>query len=423
MLLAFSVTNFKSIKETQTISMAGTSLAGPHAATHVDYPGQGAGVLPCAIIYGANASGKSNLLDAIFRMRQMVRLSQSDSQIGKKLQALPFLLDASCLEQPTTFEVSFLRELVRFDYGFTFTEERICQEWLYSYPEGRRRKLFERDGMKLDFGTGMRGAKKILESFLNEKALFLSVATQNRNSELSVVKDFFENIFAINHISVASETLAQSFLKEDVDGRTIKFLEAIGTGVCEYKMDVSEFSDEQKTVFSALGEFFANLKIPTPDIELLQNNYEVKLGHRSVANDVVYFGGEAESAGTRRLLLLLNGVFKVLDNGDIAMIDEIDASLHTHAVEAIVQLFLNPNINTKGAQLIATTHDTNLMNPEILRRDEIWFSEKDMQGASQYFSLAEVKRRKLEVFEKSYLQGRYGAVPSNVTSRLFYLKN
>jgi AAA15 family ATPase/GTPase len=139
----------------------------------------------------------------------------------------------------------------------------------------------------------------------------------------------------------------------------------------------------------------------------------------SATDDVVYFGGESESAGTRRLLLLLNGVFKVLDNGNAAMIDEIDASLHTHAVEAIVRLFLDPAVNRNGAQLIATTHDTNLLDPDTLRRDKIWFSEKDMHGASQYFSLAEVKRRKHEVFERSYLQGRYGAVPPNVSASLF----
>jgi hypothetical protein len=274
--------------------------------------------------------------------------------------------------------------------------------------------------MRLDFGPGMRGAKKILESFLDEKALFLTVATQNKNSALSIVRGFFENIFAINHISVASQILNQSFSKEEVDERSIRFLEAIGTGICEFRLDVSEYSEEQKNIVRELGHFFVtNLKIPEAHLELDQKNYEVKLGHMSATDDVVYFGGESESAGTRRLLLLLNGVFKVLDNGNVAMIDEIDASLHTHAVEAIVRLFLDPAVNRNGAQLIATTHDTNLLDPDTLRRDEIWFSEKDMHGASQYFSLAEVKRRKHEVFEKSYLQGRYGAVPSNVSASLF----
>jgi hypothetical protein len=335
-------------------------------------------------------------------------------------QALPFLLDANSSQQPTAFEISFLSDRVRFDYGFTFTEETISEEWLYSYPEGRRRKLFERERMRLDFGPGMRGAKKILESFLDEKALFLTVATQNKNSALSIVRGFFENIFAINHISVASQILNQSFSKEEVDERLIRFLEAIGTGICEFRLDVSEYSEEQKNIVRKLGHFFVtDLKIPEAHLELDQKNYEVKLGHMSATDDVVYFGGESESAGTRRLLLLLNGVFKVLDNGNVAMIDEIDASLHTHAVEAIVRLFLDPAVNRNGAQLIATTHDTNLLDPDTLRRDEIWFSEKDMHGASQYFSLAEVKRRKHEVFEKSYLQGRYGAVPSNVSASLF----
>lgn len=422
MLLAFSVTNFKSIRDTQTLSMVGSSLKGPHSPMPINFPGGGAGILPCAIIYGANASGKSNLLEAFTRMHSMIFTSQARTLRDEKIRWIPFLLDESASAKPTSFEVSFLRNDVRYDYGFEHDDVSIHNEWLFSYPEGRRRKLFERQGMEVSFGPAMRGSKKLLASFLKGNTLFLTIATQNEHPDLSPVTEFFDDVFALNQISVASRALNQSFAKEEVDSRSIKFLGAVGTGVCAYKLETSDISEENRKKISELVKVLAahsDIEIPEGGIPIEEKEYEVKLGHRSTSDEIVYMGGESESAGTRRLLLLMNNIFRVLDSGDIAFIDEIDASLHTFAVQAIVNLFVDPQINRKGAQLIATTHDTNLLDPELLRRDEIWFSEKAKNGASEYFSLAEIKSRKREVFEKSYLQGRYGAVPDFLDKSMF----
>lgn len=422
MLLSFSVTNFRSIHETQTLSMTGTSLGGPRPPMDVEYPGDGVGVLPCALIYGANASGKSNMLSAFTRLKSLIAHSHSGLEKTGRLGYSPFLLSEEASAAPTTFEVSFIASGIRYDYGLSYTEDEIEEEWLYSYPEGRRRKLFEREGISISFGQGMRGAKKVLSSFVGKTSLFLSVAAQNNHEELSVVSSFFLRTFAFNQISVASELLNRSLSDGEVDPRAIAFLEYVGSGVCDFTVETSEMSAEQKKVLGELFRVIANARGgegDSPELKLDEKEFEVKLGHRSSKGEIVYFKGALESAGTRRLLLLMNYIFQVLDSGDIAVIDEIDASLHTFAVEAIFALFCDERVNKSNAQLIATTHDTNLLDLEAMRRDEIWFVEKDRSGASEYFSLAELNVRRGEAAEKAYLDGRYGATPSRVPSELF----
>lgn len=422
MLLTFSVSNFKSIRDTETLSLVGTPLSGPHSPISVAYPGGSYGVLPCAVIYGANASGKSNILDAFVHMQKLVLDSHSAGRKTKGLKFFPFLLDPVCVDEPTVLEVSFIRNRVRYDYGFSYDASEIKEEWLYSYPEGRRRKLFERQGMRIDFGQGMKGAKKVLTSFLNETSLFISVATQNSHEELSQVSGFFFDIFSLNKIAVASSIIDQNFSDGEVDRRAIHFLEGIGSGICDFRVDANDVSEEHKKVMGDLFKVLASYQglDSSEDVpEVDDKEYEVRLGHRMSSGESVFFKGNQESAGTRRLLLMMNYLFTVLDEGDVAIIDEIDASLHTFAVEAILMLFLDPRINKKGAQIIATTHDTNLLNQKHLRRDEIWFVEKESNGSSEYFSLAEIKGRKGEATEKAYLQGRYGATPPRLPTELF----
>lgn len=420
MLLSFTVTNFKSLKDTQTLSMVGTSLKGPHKPFALSYPGEGSGVLPCAIIYGANASGKSNLLDAFIRMKNMVFASYTHTQKYRRLPYHPFLLDDEAAQQETVFDISFIQSGIRYDYGFSYNEEKICEEWLFSYPEGRRRKMFERKDLEIEFGSSMKGAKKVLAGFLSNTSLFLTVGTQNNHEELSAVSNFFEKTYTSNKITVETALLNQSFSKEIIDKRSISFLEAIGTGICQYRVDSSDLSEEKKKTITEVIKLFSKFgELGVTENDFDEKDHQIKLGHKNSEDKVIFFSGDMESAGTRRLLLMLNKIFKALDEGYLAIIDEIDASLHTYAVEIIVGLFLDPVMNAKGAQLLATTHDTNLLNTEFVRRDEIWFVEKNRVGESNYFSLAEIKSRKDEVFEKSYLQGRYGAIPARLQNLLF----
>ncbi|WP_299702545.1 ATP/GTP-binding protein [uncultured Tateyamaria sp.] len=414
MLLSFSATNYKSISDTQTLSLVGSKLKGPREPLELLVPGGGNGVLPCAIIYGANAAGKSNLVNAMSIMRRLVLDSHRDAAREASLPARPFLLDDDYEGEPTAFEVSFMVDSIRYDYGFSFDESQFLEEWLFSFPEGRRRKLFEREDGSISFGSGMKGEKRSLERFLRENALFLSIATQNKHEELSAVFSFFEDMFFSNRISVGGHVIDAAFKENEIDERTIRFLEAIGTGVVGYQQTEANRPDEIKamlTDFRALIEKHAEPSDPSelPDVE--EKEFKIELGHLTKAGEKKFFAGSLESAGTRRLLVIMNRIFEVLDKGQVAIIDELDASLHSVAVKAMLALFFDPTVNKNNAQLIATTHDTNLLDPEFLRRDEIWFVEKEVSGESQYFSLAEIVARKGEVFEKSYLAGRYGALP------------
>jgi AAA15 family ATPase/GTPase len=414
MLLTFSATNYRSIKETQTLSMVGTALKGAHPTIQVDAPGVSHGVLPCAVIYGANASGKSNLLSAFSSLRRMVLRSHSSELGTSNIGQFPFLLDKEFADKPTQFEISFLVQKVRYDFSVKFDNNNILEESLFSFPEGRRRKLYERASGEVTFGPEMKGAKKSLVEFMKESSLFISTATQNKHPELFQVSSFFNEVFLSTRVSVESSLLNNAFGKNEIDIRVIKFLEALGTGVVSYRQIASDTPAE---LFQILKDFMVvvqkhadpegKLALPPPD----EKKFEIQLAHFAKDGSEKFFSGELESAGTRRLLILMNEIFKVLDNGDIAIVDELDASLHSLAVEAIIKLFADAEFNKTGAQLIATTHDTNLLNPNILRRDEIWFVEKQGDGSSSYYSLAEIVNRKGEIFEKSYLQGRYGALP------------
>ena len=412
MLLNFSVSNHLSIYDEQTISLIGTKLGGPHAPMPTDFRSDG--VLPCAIIYGPNASGKSNLLIALMFMRNQVLHSHSRAN-NNGIPCRPFMLADDEPIKPTTMEISFVANNIRYDFGFVATPEAYIDEWLFSYPEGRRRKLYERHEQDVSFGSEMKGAKKMLVDFMRPTSLFISTATQNLHEELAPIRDFFESFYMSNQISVAQDLINATFKEGQIDPRSIEFLERIGTGVVDYKQTEIDIPETFKLMSK---EFIGVLKKHMgdgedfPDFPDDEKNYSIELAHKARNNKKIYFNTENESSGTRRLLLILNGIFKALDDGKLVIIDELDASLHTLAVESIITLFTDSTINTKGAQLIATTHDTNLMGSEKLRRDEIWFVEKDIYGASSYYSLAEIKSRKHEKFEEGYLQGRYGAVPS-----------
>ena len=192
------------------------------------------------------------------------------------------------------------------------------------------------------------------------------------------------------------------------DPRIFTFLENIDTGVIGFRERVSEFAEElAKSLNRAMGDS------ERTDASSIDVKNIIELAHRSVTGERVYFDLDMESSGTRRLLIMLSEVFRALDEGSPTLIDELDSSLHTHASEAVVNLFCSPEINRNGAQLIATTHDTNLMKPSLLRRDQSWLIEKTTDGATELFPLTEFRTRAGDDIEKGYLQGRFGAVPSD----------
>lgn len=412
MLLRFEVGNHLSIANLHELSLVATKLKGPENGL-LPIPGVATmKALPTALIYGANASGKSNFVRAIAFMREAVLSSHSKGTPTGGVPREPFALDDESDAKPSHFEAEFLVGDTRYIFGFTCDDRSFLSEWLYSFPEGKRRKLYERDGKSVEFGPAMRGPKKALVEFMRENSLFISTGTQNDHQELSHVVNFFKEIQYSGSISVSSININNTFKEGQVDPRAIEFLKGTGTGIVGLLQEEKEISEKRRIINADISALFR--KHTGEDVfidhDLGGKDVEIQLIHKGVTGERP-LPLRRESAGTRRLLIIISKVMSALDSGSLVIIDELDASLHTLVAEQILELFTDPNYNRSGAQLIATTHDTNILSCEHLRRDQIWFCEKNAFGESSIYSLADFKLRATDHFEKGYLEGRFGAIP------------
>ncbi|MDP2697570.1 ATP/GTP-binding protein [Thalassospira sp.] len=410
MILRFSVQNYLSFDEEQEISFIASKLRDrDDGLIDLEHISSGLQGLPVAVVYGANASGKSNLLRALSTMRQLVLFSHSSSGPGQGITRKAFALRGACQNEETKFSIDFVLNNVRYHYGFSFDDEMYREEWLHFYPEGSRRVLFEREaGAPVKFGPSFKGEKKILESLMRENSLFVSVAAQNNQDILGDVFKFFDRISIELELDGKLGIAKIKRGDREFDERSIKFLKLIGAGIVGFRRKNPDES-EHFSMFSQILKHQSNFS------KILREQYEkfqdLELGHEGKGGEIFYFNIDDESAGTRKIVDILSQIFSVLDRGGFVAIDEIDISVHSQATEAIVALFANKATNPNGAQLLATTHDTNLMASDILRRDEIWLVEKNPEGMSELFPLTDIRTRKQDNIEKGYLEGRYGAVP------------
>lgn len=414
MLLQFNVSNHLSFKEDQQLSLVASSLKDVNTGLIRSESLKQLDVLPAVVIYGANASGKSNLVDALSFVRSVIMLSHSRGEASGGVPRTPFALDPQCRNEATTFDIEFVLNDVRYNYGFECDDEAFLSEWLFTFPHGHRRTLFERDHQSFKFGRSLSGRNTIISELTRPNSLFLSAAVQNAHEKLTEVASFFQKIQLDSSISVAGEMVNAKILPDmQVDDRVIEFLKRIGTGVTGYRRNKAQVPDEVKEVHLLVSQALKNLKnksISWDDNNTLETE-EIELAHIGRDGEEVYFKLDRESAGTRRLLILLGRVCRALDEGGILIVDELDASLHTQACEAVLAFFSDPIKNPHGAQLIATTHDTNLLASGLLRRDQIWFAEKGPDGASNLYPLTDIRTRSDDNLERGYLQGRFGAVP------------
>ncbi len=421
MLLRFSVSNHLSIKDTQELSFVKSALNGSEEGLMSTSALPKDRVLPAAIIYGPNASGKSNLLDALMFMRGAVLNSQRHWEPDGEIPRQPFALRHASKFEPSRFEMDFVVDGVRYNYGFSCSSTEFLEEWLYAAPVGKQRMIFERSGPHPDdvkFGTSFIGEKKKLAPLMRPNSLFLSAAFQNNHQMAKSVVSAFMKIRGRNSLTTAPMALDSLLKDSELDRRIMSFLAEIGTGITRHRQVENARSDEQIRTMRGMMEVIwseSDVK-PTDDerktlLEGFGKDIKIEFAHKSEDGDDVFFEASRESAGTRRLIPMLQHVMLALDQGNVCVIDEIDASLHTQVGEAVIALFTSQTTNPKGAQIIATTHDTNLFNASNLRRDELWLVEKSPGGASELYSLADIKIRDTENFERGYLQGRYGAVP------------
>jgi hypothetical protein len=411
MLLRFSVGNHLSLREPQELLLVASSLTDEGPAL-IDCPAAPGGrVLPAVVIYGANASGKSNVIAGLTMARTAILLSHRLGEPGGGVSRMPFALHPAYAKMPSTFDADFVIDGVRYHYGFMATDEEYISEWLYAFPYGRRQLLFERKKGDFLFGRGLKGRNKVISDLTRPNSLFLSAATQNDHEELSKVSGFFGSLRSDSSIAIQGGAASRMLSLTDVDRRIISFLEKLGTGVVNFRWREQELPIPS---FVSRQELASNLKGPGPGLEPDLSVFKqrlIELAHLGHEGQEVFLELKRESSGTRRLLIILSLIFRALDSGTPLVIDELDASLHTQACEAVISLFNSPSLNPMGAQLITTTHDTNLLHCNLLRRDQIWFTEKDNEGATHLYPLTDIRTRKGDNIEKGYLQGRFGAIP------------
>lgn len=410
MLLRFAVANHRSIRDRQELSLVASSLSDRRDGLVSSALSPSGGVLPAIVIYGANASGKSNLVDALRTMREMILRSYHDAPAGGVSARHPYRLDDVSESAPSCFEADFVLEGVRHHYGFNAANKAFAAEWLQDYPAGRRRMLFERQGGDFEFGRSLKGRNRVIADLTRDNCLFLSAAAQNGHQKLTSVHGYFAHINGVVG-TVFSGSQAATAASGELDGRILKFLDEIDSGIVGHRVLEAALGEEGRQLVSKLAKL--GVETPPEQVSLLE------LAHSGANGKDVYFEFENESAGTRRLVVVLAHAFASLDTGTPLVVDELDASLHTAASQALLALFSTPETNPHGAQLIATVHDTNLLDVPILRRDQVWFAEKSQQGATRIFPLTDIRTRKGDNLRRGYLQRRYGAAPRGVSPSEF----
>lgn len=405
MLVEFRVENHRSIREEQVFTME----VGRFGTADDPRPRRVTGyrqlLLPVAAFYGANASGKSNLLDALGYMQIAVLHSHRVWDPEGGVPRYPFAWDG-LKKQPSTFEITFLVEGVRYEYGFVINDDQVLEEWLYAWPKGSKSVWFERyldDGShRYKFGEGLKGDKRLIEEITRPNALFLSVATQHNNAQLRRIYEWFWDLRTVDLKS------KQHLIAHPTGDRWV-------SSALRLQGSPSEGDQAVDSVLRSLLDLLRGADVGILDMKADPLNRNKLLVRHRMDEDDEWLPLAEESNGTKALFLRAPLLLDALRSGGLIVVDELEASLHPLLALRLVELFNNPKTNPNNAQLVFSTHDTNLLSGVALetplRRDQIWLTEKSVDGATQVSPLTDYKPRKSENLERGYLMGRYGAVP------------
>ncbi|MCW1971078.1 MAG: ATP-binding protein [Anaerolineae bacterium] len=422
MFIEFSVGNYRSFREKVTFSLLATNLSAKKESQSIDDSNKfmspiGSHLLKSAAIYGANASGKSNFIKAFGFMRNFVINSSKDRQANEPIEVEPFLLDSDFENKPSFFEVAMIIEGDLYWYGFEANDKEIVSEWLSkkssSKPRSRESQLFRRENKEIIFNSKnfKEGSKKAEDTRNN--ALFLSKCAQD-NGRISIkLISWFQNIKIHSGLSDSSRILTHHMMDIEVDKEKIVSL------LNNLDLGFNDVSTEREKISLKGSSFSSNPSKVSPNSFVLDVNggevvfVRAKTHHqKSDSSDIQIFDlDQHESEGTKKIFALAGIWLDTLAKGNLLVIDEFDARLHPKLTKQLLQLFNSNETNPKNAQIIFVTHDTNLLSNKLLRRDQIWFAEKDKNQATKLYSLAEYKVRNDASYEADYIEGRYGAVP------------
>ncbi|MFG1927648.1 ATP/GTP-binding protein [Cryptosporangium sp. NPDC048952] len=421
MLRSFRFANHRSFRDEQELTLLPVYDRAQRRAVSI------------AAVYGANASGKSNVLDAFRFMVDAVLRSYRDWEPGGSIPRRPFRLAATSVEEPSWFAVDLVADDVRYEYGFGLDDERVIEEWLHAYPQRKRRVLFTRIGDDITFGPSVQGPKAALPELTRPGALLLTVAAHTGVESLIAVYEWFRETVRVVDLSYGAPRLpsADDYRRTAADHparihRLINLMQAADLGISGVQLPKSPETPASnsaeavdKTPILRLSPGSGKTRV---FYELLNASEQLqKYGDYLREDQIQLVHGKTafpladESAGTRGWLALLWTVLPVLEDGGVLVVDELDSRLHPLLTARLLRLFHSTDTNAHEAQLVFAAHDTSLLGTslshETLLRDEVWFVEKDADGASKLFPLSQFKPRHGENPERRYLGGSYGAVP------------
>jgi len=402
MLLNFSVKNYLSIRKEVNLSMLTSSMKEtfPIPNTAFTTLNTDIHVVPVAAIYGANASGKSNLLDAMQVLKTFVLTSLARDNVQHHIPVEPFALSLQSEKEPSEFEITFSLGEKIYRYGFQASKERIYEEWLFEKdlkPRSKEKELFYRDTNELAYHASLFKVGKVIkeQNLAKENVLILSLAYQLNDETAKSIINWFGNF---------------NVLKGQMD----EFYEGFSKAQMQKQTDIA---DEMEKLI-----IFADTHIEKLSTISVDGKAEVTASHRlynekdEPVGITVFLMNKQESDGTQKLFNLSGPIFNSLRLGKVLVIDEMDAKLHPNLMEKLVLMFQDRKYNINGAQLIFATHNTNLLSSKLLRRDQVWITEKNQMGATQLYSIADYKTdkgkaRNTEALEQNYIDGKYGGVP------------
>lgn len=402
MLLEFSCSNHKSFRDKVLFStLAGTDN------TYEDkiYNFDGLRILKSAVLYGANGSGKSNFIDAISFVKYLVVNSVSNAP-GQGIRQVPHKLDG--YKKESVYSIQFVTNSVRYAYGFSLKEMLVVDEFLYYFPNGRQTKIFERSFEEFSAGSKFRGRLNTCKDVLKPNRLLLSCAANfSTVEEITDAYRFFADELVIfkpgNEDNWMNYSLYQIYKDKRIKDAVITFMNELGICIKDIEVSIDKKQLESSHLPSFLSDEFKKMllerKFDAIDAKVVYDSFKTNLLNE-------------ESSGVKKLFGMLCPLIDIMANGKVLICDEIESGLHESLVFGLVKLFAEVN-NNKFSQMIFTTHETGLLNLDVFRRDQIWFTElREDDRSTDLYSLVEIKNvRKEDNFNRAYISGKYGAIP------------
>ena len=384
MLLQFSVTNHRSIKNTAVISMK--AAADKTMKEVLISPDGKKELVPVMAIYGANAAGKSNVIHALLMMREMICGSLAKPLKGTELPYEPFAFTDYC-KKPTELDIIYYHNGIKYSYGFSFDREKIISEYLYHWPNGREALIFSREKNRYEFRESIQ-EQLTLAGRTSENRLYLTSSSEWNCAQTEKAYMWFRNnLNGLIESGISDATTIEAIRKGGEEKqRILKEMLLADLGIC----NVEVTGTKEKPVISTVHQL--------TDDNGKQKKFTLLLGQ--------------ESVGTQRFFSRIGMWIEAMNSGSVLVVDEIEASMHPLLTRHLIEMIQDQAINKNHAQLIFTTHDTGLLDLKLLRRDQIWFAEKDEKNMqTDIYALTEFSPRKDENIARGYLQGRYGAIP------------